>query len=129
MDIFKHHPPFPSPDFFIMIMIESVDALVTISSQDLWAEICSSLPHPDQKEESSNAFADSFADSYVHVQSQDEVMNASFQANPKPWAPLKDSEIYLASLGLYIRCTWLFGICCSQYLTFVKTYKIIIIKQ
>ncbi|XP_053115064.1 coiled-coil domain-containing protein 32 isoform X1 [Hemicordylus capensis] len=81
-----------------MIMIESVDSIVTISSQDLWAEICSSLPHPDQNEDSSNAFADSFTDFYVHVENQNEVMDTSFQANLKPWAPLNDSEIYLASL-------------------------------
>ncbi|XP_061467423.1 coiled-coil domain-containing protein 32 isoform X2 [Rhineura floridana] len=81
-----------------MIMFESVDSIVTISSQDLWAEICSSLPYPDQNEESSNAFADSFTDSYIHVESQNEVINSSFRANMKPWAPLKDSEIYLASL-------------------------------
>lgn len=82
-----------------MIMIESVDSVVSISSQDLWAEICSSLPHPDKNEDSSNAFADSFADSYFHIENQNEVMDASFQANLKPWAPLKDSEVYLASLG------------------------------
>ncbi|XP_048341842.1 coiled-coil domain-containing protein 32 [Sphaerodactylus townsendi] len=81
-----------------MIMIESVDSVVSISSQDLWAEICSSLPHPEQTEDSSNAFADSFTDSYFHIESQNDVMDTSFQANLKPWAPLKDSEVYLASL-------------------------------
>ncbi|KAM6461131.1 coiled-coil domain-containing protein 32 isoform 1-T1 [Liasis olivaceus] len=86
-------------DCFIMIMTESVDSLVAISSQDLWTEICSSLPHPDQNEESSNAFADSFADSYVHVmENQMEVTDPSLQVNEKPWIPLKDSELYLASL-------------------------------
>ncbi|KAJ6667265.1 hypothetical protein lerEdw1_017243, partial [Lerista edwardsae] len=85
-------------DFPIMIMIESVDSVVTISSQDLWAEICSSLPHPDQNDESSNAFADSFADSYIPEENQNIINEASFQANLKPWAPLKDSELYLASL-------------------------------
>ncbi|XP_053115084.1 coiled-coil domain-containing protein 32 isoform X2 [Hemicordylus capensis] len=93
--------PQPFQDFSIMIMIESVDSIVTISSQDLWAEICSSLPHPDQNEDSSNAFADSFTDFYVHVENQNEVMDTSFQANLKPWAPLNDSEIYLASLALW----------------------------
>lgn len=89
-----------------MIMIESVDSVVTISSQDLWAEICSSLPHPDQSEESSNAFADSFADSYVPEENHNEVNETSFQANLKPWAPLKDSELYLASLGEQIGSSW-----------------------
>ncbi|XP_020651424.1 coiled-coil domain-containing protein 32 [Pogona vitticeps] len=78
-----------------MIMFESVDSLVTISSHDLWAEICSSLPYPDQNGESSNAFADSFTDCYV----PNDVMDTTFQAaDLKPWAPLKDSEVYLASL-------------------------------
>ncbi|XP_015270825.1 PREDICTED: uncharacterized protein C15orf57 homolog [Gekko japonicus] len=86
------------PGFSIMIMIESVDSVVSISSQDLWAEICSSLPHPDQNEDSCNAFADSFTDSFFHIESQNEVMDTSFQTNLKPWAPLKDSEVYLASL-------------------------------
>ncbi|XP_054827922.1 coiled-coil domain-containing protein 32 [Eublepharis macularius] len=86
-----------------MIMIESVDSVVTVSSQDLWAEVCSSLPHPDQNEDSNDAFADSFADSYFHVGSQNEGMDTSFQANLKPWAPLKDSEVYLASLERRLR--------------------------
>ncbi|XP_063146030.1 coiled-coil domain-containing protein 32 isoform X3 [Candoia aspera] len=82
-----------------MIMTERVDSLVAISSQDLWTKICSSLPHPDQNEESSNSFADSFADSYVHVmENQMEVTDPSLQVNEKPWIPLKDSELYLASL-------------------------------
>uniref|UniRef100_A0A2D4G795 Coiled-coil domain-containing protein 32 n=1 Tax=Micrurus corallinus TaxID=54390 RepID=A0A2D4G795_MICCO len=82
-----------------MIMTESVDSLVTVSSQDLWTEICSSLPHPDQNEESNNAFADSFADSYIHVtENQMEVTGPSLQRNEQPWVPLKDSELYLASL-------------------------------
>ncbi|XP_066489040.1 coiled-coil domain-containing protein 32 [Tiliqua scincoides] len=85
-------------DFSIMIMIESVDSVIAISSQDLWAEICSSLPHPDQNEESSNAFADSFADAYVPEEDHNEINSTSFQTNLKPWAPLKDSELYLASL-------------------------------
>ncbi|XP_044292890.1 coiled-coil domain-containing protein 32 [Varanus komodoensis] len=81
-----------------MIMIESLDSTCTMPSQDLWAEICSSLPHPDQDEESSRAFADSFADSYVHKEPQNEVLDNSFQTDLKPWAPLRDSEVYLASL-------------------------------
>ncbi|KAM7164562.1 coiled-coil domain-containing protein 32 [Macrochelys suwanniensis] len=85
-------------DVCIMKMIENVDSVVTRSSQDLWAEICSCLPDPDQKEDFSDAFTDSFTDSYISEESQDEEPDGSFQANLKPWAPLKDSEIYLASL-------------------------------
>ncbi|KAG6935657.1 hypothetical protein G0U57_014608, partial [Chelydra serpentina] len=87
-----------SQDVCIMKMIENVDSVVTRSSQDLWAEICSCLPDPDQKEDFSDAFTDSFTDSYISEESQDEEPDGSFQANLKPWAPLKDSEIYLASL-------------------------------
>ncbi|XP_034624955.1 coiled-coil domain-containing protein 32 [Trachemys scripta elegans] len=81
-----------------MKMIENVDSVVTRSSQDLWAEICSCLPDPDQKDDFSDTFTDSFTDSYITGESQDEEPDGSFQANLKPWAPLKDSEIYLASL-------------------------------
>uniref|UniRef100_A0A674JGU0 Coiled-coil domain containing 32 n=2 Tax=Terrapene triunguis TaxID=2587831 RepID=A0A674JGU0_9SAUR len=85
-------------EFCIMKMIENVDSVVTRSSQDLWAEICSCLPDPDQKDDFSDSFTDSFTDSYISGESQDEEPGGSFQANLKPWAPLKDSEIYLASL-------------------------------
>uniref|UniRef100_A0A8D0L1D6 Coiled-coil domain containing 32 n=1 Tax=Sphenodon punctatus TaxID=8508 RepID=A0A8D0L1D6_SPHPU len=81
-----------------MKMIESVNSVVTRSSQDLWAEICSCLPDPDQKEDSSDAFADSFIDSCADGESLDDVLDSTFQATLKPWAPLKDSEVYLASL-------------------------------
>uniref|UniRef100_A0A8C9FA78 Coiled-coil domain containing 32 n=1 Tax=Pavo cristatus TaxID=9049 RepID=A0A8C9FA78_PAVCR len=78
-----------------MRMIESVDSVVTRPSEDLWAEICSCLPHPDQKD-ASEAFTDSFLDSYTNGGSQDNGVPS--QPNPKPWAPLNDSEVYLASL-------------------------------
>uniref|UniRef100_A0A8B9PBW7 Coiled-coil domain containing 32 n=1 Tax=Apteryx owenii TaxID=8824 RepID=A0A8B9PBW7_APTOW len=80
-----------------MRMIESVDSVVTRSGEDLWAEICSCLPRPDQKD-AGDAFTDSFADSYADGGSPGDAADGSSQANPKPWAPLKDSEIYLASL-------------------------------
>ncbi|NXJ10639.1 CCD32 protein, partial [Odontophorus gujanensis] len=78
-----------------MRMIESVDSVVTRPSEDLWAEICSCLPHPDQKDVS-EAFTDSFLDSYANGGSQ--ANGGPSQPNPKPWAPLNDSEVYLASL-------------------------------
>ncbi|XP_053884164.1 coiled-coil domain-containing protein 32 isoform X2 [Malaclemys terrapin pileata] len=87
-----------------MKMIENVDSVVTRSSQDLWAEICSCLPDPDQKDDFSDTFTDSFTDSYITGESQDEEPGGSFQANLKPWAPLKDSEIYLASLACVQNC-------------------------
>ncbi|NXI74700.1 CCD32 protein, partial [Anseranas semipalmata] len=81
-----------------MRMIESVDSAVTRSSEDLWAEICSCLPHPDHKD-ASDAFTDSFMDLYAGGGSQDDASGGSSQTNLKPWAPLSDSEVYLASLG------------------------------
>ncbi|NXV75809.1 CCD32 protein, partial [Atlantisia rogersi] len=80
-----------------MRMIESVDSVVTRSSEDLWAEICSCLPCPDQKDAGS-AFTDSFMDSYADGGCQGSRSGNSTQTNLKPWAPLNDSEVYLASL-------------------------------
>ncbi|KFQ66576.1 Uncharacterized protein C15orf57, partial [Phaethon lepturus] len=82
---------------FRMRMIESVDSVVSRSSEDLWAEICSCLPRPDQKD-ASDAFTDSFMDSYADGGSQGGGSDGSAQTNLKPWAPLNDSEVYLASL-------------------------------
>ncbi|NXX48710.1 CCD32 protein, partial [Tricholaema leucomelas] len=79
-----------------MRMIESVDSVVTRSSEDLWAEICSCLPRPDQ--DASAAFTDSFLDSYADGGSQSSGSDGSSQTSLKPWAPLNDSEVYLASL-------------------------------
>ncbi|NXX79990.1 CCD32 protein, partial [Urocolius indicus] len=80
-----------------MRMLENVDSVVARSSEDLWAEICALLPHPDQKD-ASDAFTDSFADCYVAGESQGSASGGSSQATAKPWAPLNDSEVYLASL-------------------------------
>ncbi|XP_054027545.1 coiled-coil domain-containing protein 32 [Dryobates pubescens] len=80
-----------------MRMIESVDSVGSRSSEDLWAEICSCLPHPDQKDASA-AFTDSFLDSCADGGSQGNGSDGSSQNSLKPWAPLNDSEVYLASL-------------------------------
>ncbi|NWV84406.1 CCD32 protein, partial [Dasyornis broadbenti] len=76
-----------------MRMIENVDSVVTRSSEDLWAEICSCLPHPEPKD-TGDAFTDSFMDSYAEGSES----GGSSQPTLKPWAPLNDSEVYLASL-------------------------------
>lgn len=75
-------------------MIESVDSAVTRSGEDLWAEICSCLPRPEHKD-AGDAFTDSFLDSYAEGSGP----GGSSQPALKPWAPLNDSEVYLASLG------------------------------
>ncbi|NXJ67976.1 CCD32 protein, partial [Rostratula benghalensis] len=80
-----------------MRMIESVDSVVARSGEDLWAEICSCLPHPQQKD-TTDTFTDSFTDAYTEGGSQGRGPDASSQSSPKPWAPLNDSEVYLASL-------------------------------
>lgn len=81
-----------------MRMIESVDSVVTRSSADLWAEICACLPHPEQKD-AGDAFTDSFVDACADGGSRGSESEGSSQTNLKPWAPLNDSEVYLASLG------------------------------
>uniref|UniRef100_H0X1J9 Coiled-coil domain containing 32 n=2 Tax=Otolemur garnettii TaxID=30611 RepID=H0X1J9_OTOGA len=86
-----------------MKMFESVDSTTTRSGGDLWAEICSCLPNPDQEDAASNAFSDSFVDSYPGGEGQREAADFAVQPAIKPWAPLQDSEVYLASLEKKLR--------------------------
>ncbi|XP_045679897.1 coiled-coil domain-containing protein 32 [Phyllostomus hastatus] len=86
-----------------MKMFESIDSTATKSGPDLWAEICSCLPNPDQEDDAKNAFSDSFMDSYPTGTGQREASNFSTQPSTKPWAPLQDSEVYLASLEKKLR--------------------------
>lgn len=80
-------------------MFENIDSTATRSGPDLWAEICSCLPNPDQEDGASNAFSDSFMDSYPAGTGQREAPEFAVQPATKPWAPLQDSEAYLATLG------------------------------
>nr|XP_012621883.1 uncharacterized protein C15orf57 homolog isoform X2 [Microcebus murinus]XP_020141535.1 uncharacterized protein C15orf57 homolog isoform X2 [Microcebus murinus] len=84
-----------------MKMFEGVDCTSTRSSRDLWAEICSCLPNPDQEDGASNAFSDSFVDSYPESEGQRGAAAFAVELPIKPWAPLQDSEMYLASLDDY----------------------------
>nr|KAF6483503.1 coiled-coil domain containing 32 [Rousettus aegyptiacus] len=86
-----------------MKMFESIDSTATKSGLDLWAEICSCLPNPDQEDGANNAFSDSFLDSYPPGTGQGETPDFAAQAALKPWAPLQDSEVYLASLEKKLR--------------------------
>ncbi|XP_011844667.1 PREDICTED: uncharacterized protein C15orf57 homolog isoform X2 [Mandrillus leucophaeus] len=88
---------------FQMKMFESADSTATRSGQDLWAEICSCLPNPDQEDGANNSFSDSFVDSYPEGEGQREVADFAVQPAVKPWAPLQDSEVYLASLEKKLR--------------------------
>ncbi|XP_071464193.1 coiled-coil domain-containing protein 32 isoform X2 [Marmota flaviventris] len=85
-----------------MKMFESVDSTATRSGRDLWAEICSCLPNPDE-DVANNAFSDSFVNSYPTGEGQREAENFAVQPAIKPWAPLQDSEVYLASLEKKLR--------------------------
>ncbi|NXC26930.1 CCD32 protein, partial [Campylorhamphus procurvoides] len=76
-----------------MRMTESGDPAVPRSSEDLWAEICSCLPRAEHRD-GGDAFTDSFLDSFP----QDSGGSGSSRPSLKPWAPLSDSEVYLASL-------------------------------
>ncbi|XP_037690234.1 coiled-coil domain-containing protein 32 [Choloepus didactylus] len=86
-----------------MKMFESTELRATRSGQDLWAEICSCLPNPDQEDGANNAFSDSFVDSYPAGEGQSEAANFAVKPALKPWAPLQDSELYLASLEKKLR--------------------------
>ncbi|EFB13813.1 hypothetical protein PANDA_001072, partial [Ailuropoda melanoleuca] len=88
---------------FQMKMFESIDSTATRSGPDLWAEICSCLPNPDQEDGANNAFSDSFMDSYPAGTGQREAPDFAVQPATKPWAPLQDSEVYLASLEKKLR--------------------------
>ncbi|ELW48162.1 coiled-coil domain-containing protein 32 [Tupaia chinensis] len=86
-----------------MKMFESVDSTATRSGRDLWAEICSCLPNTGQEDGANNAFSDSFVDSYSADEGQREAADFSVQPALKPWAPLQDSEVYIASLEKKLR--------------------------
>ncbi|XP_073732905.1 coiled-coil domain-containing protein 32 isoform X2 [Callorhinus ursinus] len=86
-----------------MKMFESIDSTTTRPGPDLWAEICSCLPNPDQEDGANNAFSDSFMDSYPAGTGQREAPELAVQPATKPWAPLQDSEVYLASLEKKLR--------------------------
>ncbi|XP_017519078.1 coiled-coil domain-containing protein 32 [Manis javanica] len=86
-----------------MKMFESIDCAATRSGPDLWAEICSHLPNPDQEDGTNNAFSDSFMDSYSAGTGHTEAPDFAVQPAVKPWAPLQDSEVYLASLEKKLR--------------------------
>ncbi|XP_004712764.1 coiled-coil domain-containing protein 32 [Echinops telfairi] len=88
-----------------MKMFESIDSTAARSGRDLWAEICSCLPNPDQEDgANNNAFSDSFVgSSYPAGEGQREAAHVAVKPPLQPWAPLHDSEVYLASLEKKLR--------------------------
>lgn len=75
-------------------MMESMDSAVARPGEELWAEICSCLPRPERTDP-----GDAFSDSFVAPSAPGSGSAGSSPVNLKPWAPLSDSEVYLASLG------------------------------
>ncbi|XP_006883077.1 PREDICTED: uncharacterized protein C15orf57 homolog [Elephantulus edwardii] len=86
-----------------MKMFESIECTTTRSGGDLWAEICSCLPNPDQEDGANNAFSDNFVAPYPADKGQREASDFAVQPPLQPWAPLQDSEVYLASLEKKLR--------------------------
>ncbi|KAE8587646.1 hypothetical protein XENTR_v10022051 [Xenopus tropicalis] len=88
-----------------MKMIDNLECNGSVSGQDIWAEIC---PCPDgaQPLHVTEAFSDSFLgsspvrDTDREFQDCDspEIETDALHSNQKPWAPLQDSDVYLASL-------------------------------
>lgn len=74
-------------------MIDDFETHSIRSSGDLWSEICSSLPEP--QEQDGGQFTDSFEPSSPGNPQTDSPRVASFS----PWEPMADSEVYIASLG------------------------------
>ncbi|XP_043930117.1 coiled-coil domain-containing protein 32 [Protopterus annectens] len=90
-------------------MIDCIESVATRAGQDLWAEVCSHLPSSNQGGVHGD-IADGFSDAFTDLCSigpelyRNEAaenlnhINHSSVCSPKPWAPMEDSEIYLASL-------------------------------
>lgn len=78
-------------------MIEDSESeLEPRSSGELWSEICSNLPEPEEQGAGNGQFTDSFQPS------TQETSQTSFTTTPRstlsPWEPMADSEVYIASL-------------------------------
>ncbi|XP_044150007.1 coiled-coil domain-containing protein 32 [Bufo gargarizans] len=76
-----------------MRMLESLDSPEAVSSMDMWAEICPCTPDVQEVN-----LSGTFSDSFLGPLPSDIPPNADSSYSPKPWAPLQDSEMYLATL-------------------------------
>ncbi|XP_066464761.1 coiled-coil domain-containing protein 32 [Eleutherodactylus coqui] len=74
-------------------MIENLDSGDMVSSKDMWAEICPSTPDIQEVNPS-----DTFSDSFLCPHPSESPPHVTSSHTPKPWAPLEDSEVYLATL-------------------------------
>lgn len=84
---------------FGSIMIDDFENKDARSSGELWSEICSSLPKPQEEGQDGKA---EFTDSFQPAPPSNTQLNGA-SSNPAvptgPWEPMADSEMYLASLG------------------------------
>ncbi|NWI98968.1 CCD32 protein, partial [Crypturellus undulatus] len=81
-----------------MRMIESAEPVAAASGEALWVQICPRLPGAEHAA-ARDAFADSFSDSCAQTGGPaDASAGGPSRGGLKPWAPLKDSQVYLASL-------------------------------
>ncbi|XP_041430215.1 uncharacterized protein LOC494726 isoform X1 [Xenopus laevis] len=86
-----------------MKMIDNIECNGSLSGQDIWAEICP-CPTGAQTSHVTEAFSDSFLCSPPEGNTDRELQDCNEMEidclcpNQKPWAPLQDSEVYLASL-------------------------------
>uniref|UniRef100_W5NC02 Coiled-coil domain containing 32 n=2 Tax=Lepisosteus oculatus TaxID=7918 RepID=W5NC02_LEPOC len=84
-------------------MIDSLETQRPRSSGDLWSEICSGLPGHEAGGQAGAEFTDSF-EPQPHENLQHPVANGTEDApSPSAWAPMADSEVYIASLENRLR--------------------------
>lgn len=77
-------------------MIDDFESKGVRSSGELWSEICSNLPEPQDGQAENAQFTDSFQPSAQNnTQANENHSDSTFS----PWEPMADSEIYIASLG------------------------------
>ncbi|MBN3280988.1 CCD32 protein, partial [Polyodon spathula] len=79
-------------------MFDSLESRLARSSGELWSEICSGLPAP----EGEGVFADSFQPQQGSLPGSNS-SGVHNSAPRSPWAPMADSEVYLASLENRLR--------------------------
>ncbi|TRZ00328.1 hypothetical protein DNTS_024137 [Danionella cerebrum] len=78
-------------------MIDDFESPAVRSSGELWSEVCSSLPEP--QEHDGGLFTDTFEPSSPG----NNQMNSSRPTDFSPWEPMADSDVYIASLENRLR--------------------------
>ncbi|KAK1338928.1 hypothetical protein QTO34_019596 [Cnephaeus nilssonii] len=86
-----------------MKMFESIDSTATKSGPDLWAEICSCLPNPDQEDGIKMVFANSYLYSDCSMLGEREISSSLVWSMCFTWGPRFDSAPFLLSLENKLR--------------------------